>query len=65
MSSQRVKLASLRAGKSSVAFRERRPGVIQVLAPLFHEDGGMLDIFLDEARNGTSKLRVSDRGYRS
>jgi hypothetical protein len=22
-----------------VAFRERRPGVIQVMAPLFHEDG--------------------------
>jgi hypothetical protein len=41
---------------------ERRPGVIQVLAPPFHEDGDMVDIFLDEARNGTSKLRVSDHG---
>ena len=29
-----------------VAFRERRPGVLQVLAPLFHEDGDMVDIFL-------------------
>lgn len=48
-----------------VAFRERRPGVVQVMAPLFHEDGDMVDIFLDEARNGTSKLRISDRGYRS
>jgi len=48
-----------------VAFRERRPGVTEVLAPLFHEDGDMLDIFLDEARNGTSKLSVSDRGYPS
>jgi hypothetical protein len=45
-----------------VAFRERRPGVTQVLAPLFHEDGDMVDIFLDEARNGTSKLRISDHG---
>ena len=35
-----------------VAFRERRPGVLQVLAPLFHEDGDMVDIFIDEPQNG-------------
>ena len=45
-----------------VAFRERRPGVVQVMAPLFHEDGDMVDIFLDEPRNGTNKLRVGDHG---
>jgi Domain of unknown function DUF1828 len=45
-----------------VAFRERRPGVLQVMAPLFHEDGDMVDIFIDEPRNGSNKLRVSDHG---
>ena len=45
-----------------VAFRERRPGVIQVVAPLFHEDGDMVDIFLDEPRNGSGKFRVGDHG---
>ena len=45
-----------------VAFRERRPGVLQVLAPLFHEDGDMVDIFLEEPANGTGKVRVSDHG---
>ena len=45
-----------------VAFRERRPGVLQVLAPLFHEDGDMVDIFLDEPANGTQNVRVSDHG---
>ena len=45
-----------------VAFRERRPGVVQVLAPLFHEDGDMVDIVLDEPRNGTNKFRISDHG---
>lgn len=45
-----------------VAFRERRPGVIQVLAPLFHEDGDMVDIFLDEPRNGSDRVRISDHG---
>ena len=45
-------------------FRERRPGVIQVLAPLFHEDGDMLDIFLDQPPNGLGKFRVSDHGMK-
>jgi hypothetical protein len=45
-----------------VAFRERRPGVVQVIAPLFHEDGNMVDIFIDEPHNGNSKFRVGDHG---
>jgi len=50
-----------------VAFRLRRPGVVQVLAPLFHEDGDMVDIFVDlpEAGapgNGAQRVRVSDYG---
>jgi hypothetical protein len=45
-----------------VAFRERRPGVLQVLAPLFHEDGDMVDIFLDEPVNGAGKVRIGDHG---
>lgn len=50
-----------------VAFRERRPGVVQVLAPLFHEDGDMLDIFVDLPEpgapgNGQRQVRVSDYG---
>src|SRR5271165_3947822 len=45
-----------------VAFRERRPGVLQVLAPLFHEDGDMVDIFLDEPVDGSGKVRIGDHG---
>jgi hypothetical protein len=45
-----------------VAFRERRPGLIQVLAPLFHEDGDMVDIFIDEPPNGSNRVRISDHG---
>ena len=36
--------ALIREFNGHVAFRERRPGVLQVLAPLFHEDGDMVDI---------------------
>ena len=51
---------------SHVDVREKRPGVLQLIAPLFHEDGDMMDIFLDVPKNGTvapvPKIRVSDHG---
>ena len=33
-----------------------------MLAPLFHEDGDMVDIFIDELPNGSNRVRVSDHG---
>lgn len=45
-----------------ISFREKRPGVLQVFAPLFHEDGDLVDIFLDIPSNGGSSIRVSDHG---
>jgi hypothetical protein len=45
-----------------VAVREKRPGILQVFAPLFHEDGDMVDIFLDLPPNGVGNVRVSDHG---
>lgn len=42
-----------------VAVREKRPGVMKLLAPLFHEDGDMVDVFLEQ-RDG--RIRVCDRG---
>ena len=51
---------------SHVAVREKRPGVLQLVAPLFHEDGDMMDIFLDIPKNGDSSpaqiVRISDHG---
>jgi Domain of unknown function DUF1828 len=45
-----------------IRFRERRPGIVQVLVPLFHEDGDMVDIFLDEPRDETIRYQISDHG---
>jgi len=45
-----------------VSMREKRPGVVQLVAPLYHEDGDMVDIFLDLPSNGQSRIRVSDYG---
>ncbi|MDQ6701223.1 MAG: DUF1828 domain-containing protein [Acidobacteriota bacterium] len=45
-----------------IAFRERRPGIIQVLAPLFHEDGDMIDVFIDLPTSENQRVRLSDHG---
>lgn len=45
-----------------VSFREKRPGVVQVLAPLFHEDGDMIDIFLDLGTDPLAPIRITDHG---
>jgi len=44
-----------------VDFREKRPGVLQLILPLYHEDGDMIDIFI-ESRNGDNVIRISDYG---
>jgi hypothetical protein len=38
----------------------KREGIYQVYAPLFHEDGDMLDVFVEEADG--SRLRICDYG---
>lgn len=45
-----------------MTFKEKRPGILQVFAPLFHEDGDMIDIFLDLPSNGSPTVRISDHG---
>jgi hypothetical protein len=45
-----------------VAFREKRPGILQVVAPLFHEDGDMVDMFLDLPKTDADPIRISDHG---
>ena len=53
-------LDMLREGfNNHVDLREKRPGVWKLIAPVFHEDGDMVDIFLEQ-RNG--RVRVSDHG---
>ncbi len=42
-----------------IAFKEKRPSIMQLYAPLYHEDGDMVDIFL-ESREGNGNIRVCD-----
>jgi hypothetical protein len=56
-------LDAIRNGfNNHVALRERRPGVVQVIAPLFHEDGDMVDIFIDLPKSANGPIRLSDHG---
>ena len=39
---------------------EKRPGIQQLIAPLFYEDGDMMSIYLDQPENGL--VRICDHG---
>jgi hypothetical protein len=45
-----------------VSVRERRAGIAQLVAPLYHEDGDMVDIFLEAVAGKESGVRISDHG---
>ncbi|MFH1113316.1 MAG: DUF1828 domain-containing protein [Pseudomonadota bacterium] len=47
---------------NQVSFRERRTGVLQLVAPLYHEDGDMIDIFLEPTNGGQENIRICDHG---
>lgn len=42
--------------------REKRPGIVQLMVPLFHEDGDMVDIFLEDSPEEPGSVRVNDSG---
>jgi hypothetical protein len=43
-----------------VSFRRRRSNLVQIMVPIYHEDGDMVDIYLDES--GQRGPRVTDLG---
>jgi len=47
---------------NQIAFQEKRPGVLQLIAPLYHEDGDMIDIFLETGNGQGGKTRICDYG---
>ena len=44
-----------------IRFVEKRPGIIQLLAPFYHEDGDMLEIYM-ETYGENGKVLLSDHG---
>ena len=43
-----------------IDFFEKREGIYQIVAPFYHEDGDMYEIYLET--NGNGKIRLSDHG---
>jgi len=43
-----------------VAIRQKRPGIYQILLPIYHEDGDMIDLFI--TRTGDNKYSLCDYG---
>lgn len=43
-------------------FYERRPGEIQLIIPILHEDGDMVDIYLVDSPRGEGYVRICDFG---
>ena len=52
--------------QTQIELREKRPGIQQLFAPLYHEDGDMVDIFLDVPTAAdlapADAVRISDHG---
>ena len=53
-------LAQVSAGR--IHLYERRPGALQLIIPILHEDGDMVDIYLRDSPMGERLVRVTDFG---
>ena len=51
-----------RRGTDAFDLYERRPGNFQLIAPIMHEDGDMVEIYLGDSPKGDGYVRVSDFG---
>ena len=46
--------------EASFQVQEKRPGIFQLIAPFFHDDGDMVCIYLEKA--GDDMVRICDHG---
>ncbi len=51
-----------RAFNGHIEFKPRRPNLTQILVPLFHEDGDMVDIFVEPSPLAEGYFRITDCG---
>ncbi len=48
--------------KKSFDLYEKRPGKYQLITPILHEDGDMMDIYLQDSPKGKKYVRINDFG---
>lgn len=44
-----------------VGLNEKRPGIYQLMAPFYHEDGDMLELYIEDEK-GDGEIKISDHG---
>ncbi len=47
-----------------IGFRQKRPGITQLILPIYYEDGDMVDIFLEHTEGDLpgNKIKICDFG---
>ena len=60
MNSSDIKERLRRRGTTAFDLYERRPGNFQLIAPIMHEDGDMVDVHLRDSPKGDGYVRVCD-----
>ncbi len=63
MDVERIKSTLGQAAGRRYDLYERRPGAYQLILPILHEDGDMLEIYLQESSNSSEEVRICDFGH--
>ena len=62
MDTTSIKESLVLAGSIGFDIYERRPGKYQLIVPILHEDGDMVDIYLQDSPLGDDHVRICDFG---
>ena len=62
MNNEVIKAALRESLNSGFDLYERRAGALQLIAPISHEDGDMVDIYLQQSPRGAEQVRICDFG---
>ena len=62
MNVSRIRESFNRTGPRGFDLYERRPGDYQLILPILHEDGDMLDVYLQDSPMGEEYVRICDFG---
>lgn len=62
MDIEKIRASIGRDMSGGLGFYERRPGIHQIIIPIFHEDGDMVDIYVQDSPKGDGHVRICDFG---
>ena len=62
MNMSSIKESLALTGATGFDFYERRPGKYQLIVPILHEDGDMVDIYVQDSPKGEDYIRICDFG---